>query len=70
MIEFQWTITLGQVISTAVILFATGLAYALFISMHSKAQARIAELEKQVAVLREELRVLSGLMKIGEALDG
>lgn len=61
-IEFVWSISLGQIISTTVVVFIVAVVFAM---QNSKATRRLAALEVEINVLRESVRRLNQLFEIG-----
>jgi uncharacterized membrane protein len=66
MVDFTWTITLGQVIGTGTLLCVIAFLYGMTLTIFNRERARLAELEKQVAVLQEAMRITSEVIKISE----
>jgi hypothetical protein len=60
-IEFQWTITLGQVLSTVIVLLIVAIGFGVHTS---RAQRRLVALEVEINVLREAVRSLKQLLKV------
>lgn len=62
MIEFQWTISLGQTIILFVFAATLAASYAVMLSKYAQSQRRIAVLEEQVAAMRAEIEQLTELL--------
>lgn len=67
-ISFDWTITIGQVISTSIILVVITVAYMLWAMRYSRVRRRVDTLEAQVAFLRNEVDKLLKSFKAGQAI--
>ena len=67
MINFEWTITIGQVLGTSTVL-------AVFLLIHftnfRKQKHKILYLEREIEQLRQSIRRITVLLKIDTSMEG
>lgn len=63
MVEFEWTVSLGQIISSIVIVGALALGDVVALTFYRREHARIETLEAEVANLRTEIERFTEIIK-------